>query len=219
MGSAGKVIKSLLRWAKVSRDGDDAGNYPVQQVTYLGKVGDALVWLPYGYHAVVPADTLAFLASMQGNPEARVAMPGSPTLRPRIAAGEVVVYHPPTGSKIHFRANGDVEVTGVRDVSVTAAGDATVSAGGDVDVNAVGEAKVESTGGLAKLEGNTVEIVSTVGGISIQAATALDCDALSGPASFEASGVTTIGKIGEAKFPVRVNDSGGAWSDDVEASS
>lgn len=125
--SPSAIIKRLLRWANVSRDGDDAGNYPIQQVTYLGKAGDALMWFPYGYHAVVPADTLTFLASMQGNPEARVGIPGSPTLRPRIVSPEVVVFHPPTGSKIHFRANGDIEVTSIGDVKITAAGIASIT--------------------------------------------------------------------------------------------
>lgn len=133
MASPVNMIKSLLRWASVSRTGDDSGNRPVQQVTYMGKVGDALAWFPYGYHAVVPEDELVLLLSMQGNPEARVMLPGSPTLRPRIASDEVVVYHPPTGSKIHFRSDGDIEVSGV-DLRVTTGGDVTVTSDGDIDV-------------------------------------------------------------------------------------
>ena len=156
MASSSGVIKRLLRWGKVSRDGDDAENYPVQQVTYLGKVGDALMWFPYGYHAVVPDDTLAFLASMQGNSEARVGFPGSPTLRPRITSPEVVVYHPPTGSKIHFRANGDIEVEGV-DLRVTTTGPTTITAGGDVTVNSDGDVDVNATGGNVKIDAPNIE--------------------------------------------------------------
>ncbi len=121
-------LKSLLRWARISRTGDDARTRPVQQVTYLGKVGDALMWFPYGYHAVPPEDELVLLLSLQGNPEARVGLPGSPTARPTIASDEVVVFHPPTGSKIHFRSNGDIDIVGTNDVNVTAAGDVNVVA-------------------------------------------------------------------------------------------
>ena len=156
MASSSGVIKRLLRWGKVSRDGDDAGNYPVQQVTYLGKVGDALMWFPYGYHAVVPDDTLAFLASMQGHPEARVGFPGSPTLRPRITSPEVVVYHPPTGSKIHFHADGDIEIEGV-DLRVTTTGPTTVTAGGDVTVNSSGDVDVVATSGSVRIDAPNIE--------------------------------------------------------------
>ncbi len=121
MASLSDRLKNLLRWCKVTRDGGaDADQFPVQQVGYLEKVGDALMWFPFGYHANIPAETLAVMLSMQGNSEARVALPGSPVERPAIVAGEVVVYHPATGSKIHFKANGDLEITGAALASLSA---------------------------------------------------------------------------------------------------
>lgn len=136
MGSLGRAVKSLLRWAKVTRAGTDDGSFPVQQVTYMGKVGDAAVWLPYGFHANCPPEELALILSAHGNGEARIMVPGSPTKRPRpIAASEVVVYHPPSGSKIHFKANGDVELDVKGDLSATVSGDATVVASGTAVVD------------------------------------------------------------------------------------
>lgn len=105
------MIKRLIRWCRVSRDDDDSGSFPIQQVSYLGKVGDAFVLFPYGFHANVPTGELALLLNLQGNPEARVALPTSPLKRVKVAAGEVVVFHPPSGSKIHFKADGTIEMT------------------------------------------------------------------------------------------------------------
>lgn len=130
-----RLIRSIARLARVTRAGDDSGDFPIAQVGYMGKVGDAVMWFPYGIHANVREDELAIILSMQGNPEARVALAGSPTSRPHpIEVGEFVVYHPPSGSKIHFKANGDVEVDSKNDVRVTAAGDVDTTAGGDSSV-------------------------------------------------------------------------------------
>lgn len=160
MASLSDRIRNLLRWCKVTRDGgSDTDQFPVQQVGYLEKVGDALMWFPFGYHANIPAETLAIMLSMQGNREARVALPGSPIGRPAIAAGEVVIFHPATQSRIHFKANGDIEVTTDTKIKVTAPlaeliGDLTVS--GDVtvdgDVNVITDLNVS---GDADVTGST----------------------------------------------------------------
>jgi hypothetical protein len=101
----------MLRLCRVSQDATDEGKRPVHQVSYQGRPGDAVAWYSYGYHALPPLDTLALLLSLNGNAEARVILPGSPTDRPLIALGEVVIYHPATGAKLHFRASGDIEAT------------------------------------------------------------------------------------------------------------
>ena len=118
-GRGNNLIRRLMRWARVTRPGDDTGDFPIQQVGYLGKIGDALVWFPYGMHANIPADELALALSMQGNPEARVVLPGSPKKRIKVAAGEVVFFHPDTGTKIHLMADGSIEIVAVGDVNVT----------------------------------------------------------------------------------------------------
>lgn len=135
--SSVRMIRNLLRWCRISRDGDDAGDFPIQQVDYQGKVGDAVVWFPYGLHANIPTGELAVMLGIGGNAEGRVVMPGSPNQRPKVAAGEVVIYHPPSGSKVHFRANGDIEITSTSKVKIDApsaelTGDVTVA--GDLTV-------------------------------------------------------------------------------------
>jgi phage gp45-like len=170
-----RAIKNVIRWALTSRDGDDAGDFPAVQVGYLGKVGDAVAWYPYGLHANVPAGELAVILSMQGNPEARVALPGSPKSRPHpIAAGEVVLYHPATGSRIHLKANGDVVIDAVGDLLATVAGDASVVVAGNIDVDAVGNVSV-SAGGNASVDaaGNaavSAGVLASIDAPQIQAA-------------------------------------------------
>lgn len=149
MGSSVDLIKRMVRWARVSRNDDDSGNFPVQQFSYHGKTGDAVMWFPYGFHANVPEDQLSLLLNVQANSEARVAFPGSPIERPKLGTAiEVVIFHPPTGSKIHFKANGDIELVTTTKVKVDAPsaeftgnvaviGDITaadITASGDLDV-------------------------------------------------------------------------------------
>ena len=138
------MVKSLLRWARTTKAGDDSKDFPVQQVGYLAKVGDSLMWFPYGMHANVPVDELVLMVSMQGNPEARVSIPGSPKKRVRpLAASEVVFFHPNTGSKLHFKANGDIQIMGTGLVTIDSAGDATITVAGDAAINATGKAVLD----------------------------------------------------------------------------
>lgn len=130
-------IKSMLRWGATSLLTDENGQFPIQQYTYHGKTGDAVNWFAYGYHASPPSGQMAMLYSMQGNTEARVAFPGSPEDRPTIAENEVTVYHPTTGSKVHFKADGSIEVVTTVKVkldtpTVELTGDATIA--GDLAV-------------------------------------------------------------------------------------
>ncbi len=173
------IIKSLLRWARTTKEGADLKDFPVQQVGYLGKVGDSVMWFPYGMHANIPVDELVLMVSMQGNPEARVSIPGSPQKRVKpLAASEVVFFHPDTGSKLHFKANGDIEISSTKDVRVLVAGNMLadvegnliadvegnldVDAAGTVDIDSVGKTTITGTGTL-KLDGNTaIDIVAAL---------------------------------------------------------
>lgn len=144
--SVRSVFKSLIRLAAISRNSDDGGPAQVHQVSYMGKTGDAATWEPYGFHANAPAGSLALMVSMQGNPEARVVMPGSPSDRPTSNPTEVNFYHPPTGSRITFKDDGTLEIDVKGDVTVNATGDVTAEAEGNVSVTAGGTADVTSTG-------------------------------------------------------------------------
>lgn len=196
MASSSTVIKRLLRLCRISKIGDDAGRYPVQQVSYLGKQGDALIWLPYGVHANIPPDKLAVMLALHGNAEARVALPGSPTDRPAsLAEGEVAFYHPPTGSIIHFKANGDIEVTSIKTVKVDAAE--------DVDVDAAGDVTVDAGGKVNAVAGTTITL-DAAGLITINAGAGLDVN-VTGNADVTATGDVTVEATGSGDVEVKAN--------------
>jgi len=152
-----RAIKNVIRWAMTTRDGDDSGDCPKLQVGYLGKIGDAAAWFPYGLHANVPAGELAVMFAMNGNPESRVVLPGSVKSRPHpLAVGEVVLYHPGTGAMVHLKANGDVLVSSPGNVSIEAAGDVTATAAGDVTATAAGNATI-TAGGVAAIDAPDIQ--------------------------------------------------------------
>ena len=68
------MIKNILRWARITAPGADDKQFPAQQMEYLGKVADGVMLFPYGMHGNVPADVLALIGSVQGNPDNRVAI-------------------------------------------------------------------------------------------------------------------------------------------------
>jgi hypothetical protein len=91
----------------------------VQQIEYYGKPTDSVAWWPFGYHAQAENDKPAVMVTFQGGDH--VHLPGSPEERPTVADGENVVYHPSTPTtKIHFKANGDLDIESGTSVNVTA---------------------------------------------------------------------------------------------------
>ena len=138
MASSVRKIKELIRWCLISRGGDDAGNFPVQQIEYLDKPADTAIHFPYGMHANVPKGTLALLWVLLGNSESRVAQPSSPLERIKVAVGEVVYFHPLTGAKIHFKADGGIEIDSKANLNVTVTGNVNIIATGDVNITATG---------------------------------------------------------------------------------
>jgi len=161
------MVKSLLRWARTTREGDDSKDFPVQQVGYLAKVGDSLMWFPYGMHANVPVDELVLMVSMQGNPEARVSIPGSPKKRVKpLASSEVVFFHPNTGSKLHFKANGDIEIEASKDLNVKVAGNMLADVEGNIDLDAAGNAKINAVN--VDIDATGVVTIDSVGKTTIK---------------------------------------------------
>jgi phage gp45-like len=104
---------------------------------YLGKVADGGMLFPYGMHGNVPADFLALIGAVQGNPDNRVVIGVMPKDRPTLKAGEVAFYHPPTRALIKWDENGNLSITtgneGTGNVDVTCK-NATVTASESVNV-------------------------------------------------------------------------------------
>ena len=115
--------KNSIRMSRITSPGSDDGQFPSQQMEYLGKVADGVTVFPYGFHANVTADVLALMFSVQGLPENRLAMPFNTKKRPKLAAGEVAFFHPPTDAFIIWRANGDLDIetgnSGTGNINIT----------------------------------------------------------------------------------------------------
>jgi hypothetical protein len=105
------MLRNILRWCRITKAGSDTGQFPVQQMEYLGKVGDGAMLFPYGVHGNVPADTLTLMGAVQGNPDNRVAIGVLPKNRPALKDGEVAFYHPPTGSFIKWDSSGNLLIS------------------------------------------------------------------------------------------------------------
>lgn len=167
MSYLNRLVKTMIRWAVTSKVVQESGAFPLQQVSYLGKVGDSVVWLPYGYHASPPAGALVLLVASQGNAESRAHIPGSPKERPTdLAPTEVALYHPPTGTRIVLRANGDLEINAVGNLAATIGGSASVEAVGpvtiesaaSVDVTAAADVGITAAGDVVVNAGGVVHL-------------------------------------------------------------
>lgn len=164
------LFKRLIRWALVTKAGGDAGAYPIQQITYLGKTADAVMLFPYGLHANVDGDSIGPVFVFNGTDENRGMLPTSMTRRSKLGSGDVELYSPVSRSRVTIRANGNVEVDGA-DVSVTASGNATVTAGGDITATASGT--LNASAASASITAATIALngdVTVTGGMSVSGA-------------------------------------------------
>ncbi len=148
-------LKQLLRVGVVSNEGADSDTIPVQQLSYHGKKGNSLAWLPYGFHSIAINDSLCLILAANANSEERMHIATSMLDRPQGAPGEVFVFHPQTGTRIHLKNNGDVDIISTNDVNVTAEGDinatatdVNVTASGDITAIAGGDINATATGNL-----------------------------------------------------------------------
>jgi hypothetical protein len=63
-------------------------------------------------------------------------MPISGPDRIRLRDGEVVVFHPKTGAKVHFKEDGSIAIESPSDVKVIAGGDLTATVSGSASIAA-----------------------------------------------------------------------------------
>jgi len=104
-------VRSLSKWGYISENMVEEADWPYQNVEYLGRGGSpSLPWFPYGFHSSPPAGEACIVISMQGDEGARVHFAGSPAKRPAIGSGEVILYHPDTGSYFWLKADGSIEI-------------------------------------------------------------------------------------------------------------
>ena len=151
-------IRNLIKRALVTKAVNDANDFQVMQVSYMGKTADIENILPYGLCSSPPVNSLSIMLNVNAHEENRVGITNSPRIRfKNLKQGEVAVGNYLTGSVVKFLENGDIEVTSANDLVVTVAGnetvditgDSTVTVGGDANVTVTGTTTLTSTGNVS----------------------------------------------------------------------
>lgn len=199
---------NMIRWARITKAGSDTEQFAAQQMEYLGKVADGLIVFPYGIHANVPADSLALMFAVQGNPDNRAAIAWTPKDRPKLASGEVALYHPPTDAFIIWRKTGDLDIetgnNGTANLNIKCK-DANITASGDVNVTSV-TSTVTATNSIDLIATTIIEFTSPL--TKVNGAFEVTAAATFGGA------MTNNGKdVGDTHGHTQANDSAG----DVQA--
>jgi hypothetical protein len=113
-------------------------------------------------------DAIGVMFAINANSENRVGIYDDPSSRPRdLIQNEVVFYHPKTGSKIHFKNNGDIDVTAIGS-TINVIGDIVVTGNytqtGNINLtgNIAVTGNIDATGTIT----GTTDVVG--GGISLK---------------------------------------------------
>jgi len=147
-------IKALIRLARTTSVANDSKQFPIQQVKGHTRQ-DVMVMFPYGIHASMSVDALVALLSVNGDESNSIAIGGWTEKRPKMEEGENCIFHPPTGTKIHFKADGTIEIN-------TKGKDTTVNLKGNLNVSGEIKAVGEITSGSVTLTGHTHPAVGTI---------------------------------------------------------
>jgi len=140
------ALRTLITRARVSLSLSDSSNFPRTQATWNGTTKPVETIWPYGLAGRAPSDSLLLLFRVNGTTEDRAGIAMDPLRRFKdLADGEVVVGSPFSGANVHFKANGDIEVTGPANLIASITGSATVTAPGGADVNGV---QIDSAGNV-----------------------------------------------------------------------
>ena len=102
--------KNLVKFGVVTKKGSDTDQFPVQQVSYDGQPSDCFVLFPYGVHGNLSVDALMAVFSVEGDSANKIGIGGYTADRPIMADGESCIFHPPTGSLIHFKSGGILDI-------------------------------------------------------------------------------------------------------------
>ena len=74
---------TLIKRCRISKPGNDSGEYPISQVSYYGKTGNSEEIYPYGMGGVAPSDSLGVLFSVGAEDSNRAHIATAPSLRPK----------------------------------------------------------------------------------------------------------------------------------------
>ncbi len=188
------LFSNFLKFCRITRGSKDTDQFPVQQVEYHGKAADVFIVMPYGSHANIPPDFLGLLFQISDQEENRAVLPLSAKERIKpLAEGEVVFFHPVTGSKIHFKNNGDIDIVTTADINATCA-NANITATTSVTVDTP---TATFTGDVIINKSLTVTDEDTTG------------STFSGDTEFETDITNNSNSIGENHTHSQGNDSNG----------
>lgn len=106
-----------IKLGKVTLNTSDEESIPSLQLTYLGKVANAALLLPYGLTARPPKDTLCLVINIGGQEENRIAIPlGTAKRKKGLKDGETVIENQITGSFLYMREDGTLEINIPKDL-------------------------------------------------------------------------------------------------------
>lgn len=129
-------LRSL--WGRIT-GADKKLNFPEQQCSFIGRIGDYTIVYPYGMYCDLPNET--FLREVGSG----AAIPVTVKRDSDAARGEIVLFNPVTTTRVILRNNGDVDI---------------LASDGDVNVNAV---NINMTSENMKLEATTqMDIISPI---------------------------------------------------------
>lgn len=184
-----RLIRSMIKRGLVTLNPADMGQYPVVQVRWSSNdtANNVHVITPYGYYSVAPVGALATMFNVMGQEENRLAIVDDPKGRFKgLKPGEAVVGSPKTGSKVHFKENGDIEVTGKANQNINITGDVNLTVGGNVNIIVTGNSTITTTGdSTVNTTGNI--LVDTTGNTTINTG---------GNTKIDTTGTTTIDSTG-----------------------
>lgn len=189
------LLKSLIRFGKITNPGADDRPIPMSQFQYFNKVKDVIVIYPYGFSANAPLDNLAVLMNV-GHEDNSVAFPFSGGDRVKnLKPGEVVVGNFVSGSFVKFSQNGDIDINGQNDMNVTVTGEVTITApsgvtiNGDLQVNG----DINSTGNL-DVDG-TIDGGATITAVGALAGASIVAGGVTGSGGTLAATIVTAGSV------------------------
>lgn len=172
----------MIKQAFITLVTDDASEYPQAQVGYEGKASYVTRMSPYGLCTNPPNGSLAVLMSVSGQESVKYALIDDMVNRfKNLKEGEVALFNYMSGTYVHFKENGDMDVNVENNETVNVKGDSTVNIegslsetiGGDRDSTTTGTETNLSTGNMINEStggNNTLEAAS---GVNVKGATAL----------------------------------------------
>ncbi len=134
------LIRNIFKLCRVSKANPDTGNFPIGQIQYWGKTGNAHELYPYGLAAVAPEDSLGYVFIIQGQEENRAYIPFSNSNErlKNLKPGEVALFNALTQTSVILKQNGDIVIDCKGNSHFTTEGNQNLNPkGGTININAV----------------------------------------------------------------------------------